>query len=98
MNTECIIMKNRVAQGSLALPLLETWSNPLSEQRQALGKVLEIIHRTDLHQDLVMCDLFISLSGRLTMLRMFENLRNLSKLSENEHRRRSGEQLGTPSC
>lgn len=67
-------------QGYLALSLPETLSNPFSEQRQALGKVLEIIYRTDLHQDLVMlCDLFISLSSRLTMLRMLENLRNLSK-------------------
>lgn len=64
--------------GYLALSLPETLSNSMSEQRHALGKVLEIIYRTDLRQDLVMlCDLFNFMSSRLTMLAMFKNLRNL---------------------
>lgn len=71
-------MKNK---SSLALLLPETMSNPFSEERRALGKVLEIICSTDLRQDLVTCDLFISLRSRLTMLKMFQNLRNLSKQS-----------------
>lgn len=79
MTTKCIFRKSKVAQGSLALLLPETLSNPFSEERQALGKGLEIIDRTDLRQDLVMCDLFISLRSGLTMLRMFQNRRNLSK-------------------
>lgn len=44
------------------------------------------------------CDLFISLSSGPTMWRMFTNLRNLSKDSKNEYRRRSKGQFGTPSC
>lgn len=89
VTTKCIFRKkkkNKVAQGSLALPLPETLSNPFSEEGQALGKGLETIHRTGLRQDLVMCDLFISLRSRLTMSTMSQNGRNLSKRSTGEGR------------
>lgn len=86
--------KNKVAQGSLALLLPETLSNPFSEEGQALGKGLETIHRTGLRQDLVMGDLFISLRSRLTMSRMSQNRRNLSKRSTGEGR--EGDEVRRP--
>lgn len=79
-------------QRSLALSLSESLLGTGTGTRH-----LETIYRTDLHQDLVMlCDLFISLSSRLLMLRMFKNLRNLFKAVSNGQRRRSGKRSGTP--